>query len=190
MAAGERIQDRALSRLAPAATSQERYLAIYLNDQLALGVLWREIARRSARANHGSDAGVALEQVATQIAEDVETFEELMRRLDVPKTPAKPLLALAGERFGRLKLNGHLRGYSPLSRFEELDFLVMGIDGKVVLWENLRDHARLGTRLPDVDFDELIARARRQRALLEPFHAQAGGEALGSAVETRPGRPR
>ena len=33
------------------------------------------------------------------------------------RTPAKPLLAMAGERFGRLKLNGHLRGYSPLSRF-------------------------------------------------------------------------
>jgi hypothetical protein len=179
MATAERIQDRALSLLAPAATAQERYLAIYMNDQLALGVLWREIARRSARANHGTDAGEALARVAQAIAEDVETFEEIMRRTGIPKTPAKPVLAMAGERLGRLKLNGRLRGYSPLSRFEELDFLVMGIDGKVVLWTNLRDHADLGARLPDVDFDGLIARARQQRALLEPFHGEAGREALG-----------
>ncbi len=178
MATTERIQDRALSRLAPAATSDERYLAIYMNDQLALGVLWREIARRSARANHGTPAGEAIEDVARGISEDVETFERMMSDLGIPMTPAKPMLALAGERFGRLKLNGHLRGYSPLSRFEELDFLVMGIDGKVVLWENLRDLANLGERLPDVDFDGLIQRARAQRTALEAHHAAAGRQAF------------
>lgn len=176
------IQTRVGSLLAPAATASEPYLAIYMNDQLALGVLWREVARRSARENEGTDAGRALERVADAIAEDVETFEGLMSRLEIPTTRAKPLLAIAGERFGRLKLNGRLTGYSPLSRFEELDFLLMGIDGKVVLWTNLRDHARLGARLPDVDFDGLIDRARQQRALLEPFHAEAGSQALGAGA--------
>jgi len=57
----------------------------------------------------------------------------------------------------------------------------MGIDGKVVLWTNLRDHAGLGSRLPDVDFDGLVERARAQRRRLEPFHAQAGREAFGGA---------
>ena len=176
------IQEKVGSLLAPAATAGDRYLAIYMNDQLALGVLWREVAQRAARENEGTDAGAALERVATAIGEDVETFERIMARLEVPKTPVKPLLAIAGERFGRLKLNGRLTGYSPLSRFEELDFLLMGIDGKVVLWTNLRDHARLVARLPDVDFDELIDRARQQRSLLEPFHAEAGREALGGGT--------
>jgi hypothetical protein len=180
MASADKIQDRALSALAPAAMAEERYLAIYLNDQLALGVLWREIARRSQRANEGSELGAALDRIATEIAEDVETFEDVMRRAEIPRTPAKPLLAIIGERVGRLKFNGQLSGYSPLSRFEELDFLIMGIDGKLVLWANLRDLAGLGARLPDVDFDGLIERARRQRALLEPFHAEAGRKALGA----------
>jgi hypothetical protein len=87
--------------LAPAATADERYLAIYMNDQLALGVLWREIARRSARANRCTDTGEALRQVAEAIAEDVETFEQIMQSVGVPKTPAKPMLAMAGERLGR-----------------------------------------------------------------------------------------
>ena len=171
------IQERARKLVAP----DEPHLTIYMNDQLALGVLWREIARRSARANHGTETGAALSDVATAIAEDVQTFEELMSRVSVPRNPAKPVLAMAGERFGRLKLNGQLKGYSPLSRFEELDFLVMGIDGKVVLWQNLRDLAGLGARLPDVDFDALIERARAQRARLEPHHAQAGREAFGTS---------
>jgi hypothetical protein len=178
MATADSIQDRARKLVAPASSADETYLAIYMNDQLALGVLWREIARRSSRSNHGTETGRALADVANAIAEDVETFEQLMRRLDIPRQPAKPVLAMAGERLGRLKLNGRLRGYSPLSRFEELDLLVMGIDGKVVLWTNLRDHADLGARLPDVDFDALIERARDQRSRLEPFHARAGRAAL------------
>jgi hypothetical protein len=58
----------------------EDLLRIYMNDQLALGVGWRELARRAARENRGTQLGAALADVATQIREDVETFEELMRR--------------------------------------------------------------------------------------------------------------
>ena len=156
----------------------DRFLRIYLNDQLALGVAWRELARRSQRSNEGTEVGEALARVATAIAEDVETFEDIMRRLGVRRNPAKLAAVAAGERIGRLKLNGRLRSYSPLSRFVELDFLAMGIDGKKLLWANLRDLADLRDRLPDVDFDALIERAERQRAELEPHRGRAGAEAL------------
>jgi hypothetical protein len=152
------------------------YLRIYMNDQLALGVAWRETARRAARENRGTPAGDALAAVARQIAEDVTLFESMMRRLGLSRNPVKPALAVAAERVGRLKPNGHLRSYSPLSRFVELDFLVMGIEGKKILWQNLRDLA--GVQLADVDFDALIERADEQRRTLEPFHHQAGVDAL------------
>jgi hypothetical protein len=155
------------------------YLDIYMNDQLAAGVLWRELARRAARANAAGAAGPDVARVATEIAEDVRTFEQLMERLDLTKSRVKPALATAAERLGRLKLNGHVRTPSPLSRFVELDALVMGIDGKVTLWENLRDHAGLAARLPDIDFDALIDRARQQRDTLKPHHDAAGAAAFG-----------
>lgn len=158
-----------------------RLLGIYLNDQLAAGVAWREVARRAQRNNDGSDLGDALDRVATAIAEDVAMFEQIMQRLGLRKNPVKIALAIAGERAGRLKLNGRLRSYSPLSRFWELDILVYGFEGKKVLWQNLRDCARLGERLPDIDFDELIARAQRERDEIEPFRLAAGAEALGGA---------
>ncbi|MFI9005666.1 hypothetical protein ACIGNX_00345 [Actinosynnema sp. NPDC053489] len=150
------------------------FLGIYLRDQLAMGVAWRELARRASRNNRGTDLGEVLAGVATAIAEDVEAFRDVMRRLGVRTDPVKTGLALVGERVGRLKPNGRLLSYSPLSRFEELEFLAMGIDGKKQLWATLRDLAGLAARLPDVDFDHLIERAARQRADLEPFRARAG----------------
>jgi hypothetical protein len=156
----------------------DRFLRIYMNDQLALGIAWREVARRARGENKGTELGAALERVATGIAEDVETFEAIMRRLRIGRDPLKPVLAAVAERIGRLKLNGQLRGYSPLSRFAELEFLAMGIEGKKILWQSLRDFAGLGARLPDVDFEELIHRAERQRAELEPLRAQAARAAF------------
>jgi hypothetical protein len=123
-----------------------------MNDQLAAGVLWREVARRSQRSNSGTPAGDALQRVATAIADDVVTFEQIMDRLGLRRSRVKPALAVVAERAGRLKLNGRLTSYSPLSRFAELDFLAIGIEGKKQLWQNLRDGADLATRLPDVDF--------------------------------------
>jgi hypothetical protein len=153
----------------------------FLNDQLAAGMLWREMARRSQRSNSGTELGEALAGVSAEIAEDVETFQRIMRRLGIRLNPVKIGLAVGAERLGRLKLNGRLGTYSPLSRFVELEFLAMGIEGKKLLWKTLRDLAGLASRLPDVDFDHLIERAERQRADLEPFRVQAGTEALGSS---------
>src|SRR3954452_19400221 len=154
----------------------DRFLRIYMNDQLAAGVLWREVARRAQRNNAGTEAAEALERVARAIAEDVATFAEVMDRLGLRRSPIKPAAAIAAERVGRLKLNGRLRSYSPLSRFVELDALVMGIEGKKILWQNLRDDA--GLSLPDINFDALIERADGQRRTLEPFRAEAGREVL------------
>ena len=64
-------------------------LLIYTNDQLALGILWREVARRAARENTGSDVGDALSEVARAIAEDVRTFEDMRRRLGLRRNPVK-----------------------------------------------------------------------------------------------------
>jgi hypothetical protein len=156
----------------------DRFLRIYMNDQLALGIAWREVAKRAQGENDGTALGEALRRVATGIAEDVETFEAIMDRLGFGRDRVKTAAATVAERVGRLKLNGRLRGYSPLSRFAELDFLAIGIEGKKILWANLRDFADLPTRLPDVDFDRLIERAQAQRDEIEPFRAQAGRDAF------------
>lgn len=164
----------------------EKFLRIYLNDQLALGVLWREIARRARRENSGTELGNALAHVSEGIAEDVDTFRTMMHRLGVRANPIKTGLAISAERVGRMKPNGQMRGYTPLSRFTELEFLTMGIEGKKQLWTTLRDLAGLDRRLPDIDFDELIERAERQRGELDPFRVRAGADALAVPVGRAP----
>ncbi|HEX8159813.1 MAG TPA: hypothetical protein VF526_20730 [Solirubrobacteraceae bacterium] len=161
-----------------ATAASDRFLRIYMSDQLALGVLWRELARRAEAGSDATAVRAALHRVATAIAEDVAVFEQIMRRLGFSTRTPKVPLAVIAERLGRLKPNGRLIRRSPLSGFVELDMLIMGIDGKVVLWQNLRDGAGLRSRLPDIDFDELIDRARCQRADLEPFHLQAARDTL------------
>jgi hypothetical protein len=156
----------------------KKFLSIYLTDQLALGMVWRELARRSLGRNQGSSLGAALAEVSVAIAEDVETFKKIMHRQGIRPNPVKLGLAVAAERAGRLKLNGRLTTYSPLSRFEELEFLVMGIEGKKQLWTTLRDLAGLGSTMPDIDFDDLINRAEHQRKTLEPHRMRAGIQAL------------
>ncbi|RSN11161.1 hypothetical protein DMC63_30425 [Streptomyces sp. WAC 05977] len=156
----------------------DRFLSIYLNDQLAMGIAWRELARRSRKANQGTEAGEALTRVASGIAEDVETFRDIMRELGIRRNPVKGTLTALAERAGRLKPNGRLTSYSPLSRFEELEFLIMGVEGKKQLWDTLDRLAGLRSRLPGIDFARLIERAGEQRALLEPHRVKAGNEAL------------
>ncbi len=154
------------------------YLAVYLRDQLALGVTWRALARRARDNNKGTELGKALAEVADGIAEDVRTFKAIMRTLGVRSNPAKVVLAAAAERLGRLKRNGRWVSYSPLSRFLELEGLAMGIEGKKILWHTLGELAGLRERLPGTDFEELLARAARQRQTLEPFRREAGTQAF------------
>src|SRR3712207_4048520 len=117
------------------------YLRIYMNDQLAAGILWREFAWRAQRNNDGTDVGDALARVAEITTEDVETFGAMMSRCGFRRNRAKIGAAIVSERLSRLKLNGHVRSYSPLSRFAELDFVLIGVVGKKILWRNLGDHA-------------------------------------------------
>ncbi|MBA2239783.1 MAG: hypothetical protein H0W09_00835 [Solirubrobacterales bacterium] len=101
-----------------------------------------------------------------------------MDRLGVDRDRLKSALAWAGEKAGRLKLNGELLKYSPLSRLVEIEGLVLGVEGKLSLWRAL-DHA-IGddSRLAGFDIAALIERASSQRIRLEELRLTAASEAL------------
>jgi hypothetical protein len=154
-------------------TDQHHLLAIYLNDQLALSIGWRNLARRTLDENRSSPLGADLRRLAEGFAEDTRTLERLMARRGIRRSRVKPALAVAAERLGRLKPNGRLRTYSPLSRLAELDALMLALESKRLLWRALRD-ARIAA--PGVDYDSLIERSDRQHRFLETHR---DGEARG-----------
>jgi hypothetical protein len=157
-----------------------RLIAIYLNDHLAGSTGGLELARRARGANRGTSFEAPLERLATEIAEDRAALLDVMGRLGVARDPLKVWAGWAAEKAGRLKLNGRLTGYSPLSRVVELEGLALGIEGKRALWRALAALAAADERLAGVDFTALGRRADRQRRLVERERLRATAIAFGA----------
>ncbi len=165
-------------------SSPQGLLATYLNDHFAGSMTGVELARRSRDANDGSELGVLLGRLSAEIEEDRATLESVMDGVGAGRDRAKIAAAWVGEKAGRLKPNGQLIGYSPLSRVVELEGLSAGIEAKRLLWaalEPLED-----PRLAAFDFGQLTERAARQRTELEPFRLAAAQTAFGRDVPAAP----
>ena len=160
----------------------DRLLAIYLNDHFAGASLGLELTKRVLRSNRGTPLGVFLEGFLAEVEEDKRVLEQVMGAVGVKKSPFKRPIAIAAERLGRLKLNGQITGYSPLSRVLELEGLTMGVRGKLSLWQNLRVAADAPERAAGVDLDALIARAERQLTGLEEQRLAAARRAFRSSA--------
>jgi hypothetical protein len=147
-------------------------LPIYLNDHLAGATVGVELASRASRSNRGSaEFGEPLARICEEIEADKASLEAVMAALGVSRDRVKPLGAWVAEKLGRLKLNGRLRGYSPLSRVLELEGLYLGISGKLRLWSLLGERA--DERLEEFDLPRLAARAERQRGEVETLQSAA-----------------
>ena len=152
--------------------------ATYLNDHLAGATAGLELARRAASNNRSNEYGAALSELAQDIQEDREALEDVMSRLDVGQDQLKLLLAWGAEKARRAKPNGGFLRYSPLSRLEELELLLLGVNGKLALWRALRGTMGDDPRLSGTDFEALITRADSQRRRLEHQRLKAAHEAL------------
>jgi hypothetical protein len=133
-----------------------------------------------SRSNRGSRYGPFLGQLAAEIDEDRQTLLELMRRLGVGVDHVKVIGGWAAEKVGRLKLNGRVLGYSPLSRVVEIEALTMAVRGKLALWTAMSQLAPTEPRLTAAELNHLAERARRQQDELAKHHRDAVREALGS----------
>lgn len=155
---------------------ERRLLAIYLNDHLAGATGGVELVHRAHSSNQGTKLGEALGEVRVEIEADRATLERVMERLEVKRNRPKVAAAWAAEKLGRLKLNGRLSGYSPLSRLVELEMLQIGITGKIQLWQALEKTQ--SARLAQFDLPSLIERAESQRAKVERLRLDAAREAF------------
>jgi hypothetical protein len=148
----------------------EKFLRIYLQDHLAGSTAGLELARRTRGANEGTEYGTPLAKIADEIEADRRQLEGIIDDL-----------GFGGDRLekaGRLKLNGQLTGYSPLSRVVELEGLLSGITGKKALWVALLELAPSEPRLDAELLGRLRDRAEEQRATVEELREKAAREAF------------
>ncbi len=153
-------------------------LSIYLNDHLAGATAGVALARRTRASNAETDLGKVLERLAGEVERDRDALEATMKRLGVRRDPVKTAAALAGERLGRFKPNGSLRGYSPLSRLVELEALTLIAESRLSCWRTLRELAESDARLDASELDAAAATAERHRAELEGLRGPIAADAL------------
>jgi hypothetical protein len=161
---------------------ERKLLRIYLQDHLAGSTGGVELARRARGANEGTPYGEPLAKLADDIEADRRSLESIMDDLGFGADRAKNIAFWAAEKAGRLKLNGQLTGYSPLSRMVEIEGLITGVNGKLSLWRTLRD---IADSAPELDADRLarlLERAEQQIETLHELRSRAGREAFADSA--------
>jgi hypothetical protein len=156
-------------------------LPIYLNDHLAGATVGCELARRAAGSNKGTKLGDFLTEFAAEVEAHRAQLEDVMMRLGIRRDEFKVAAGWVGEKLGRLKLNGRLFEYSPLSRVVELESLIIASQGRESLWRALAVLAPDEPRIVDIDFVTLVADAETSIRALEEHHVTAIGEMLAAS---------
>jgi hypothetical protein len=161
----------------------QKPLSIYLQDHLAGATAGVSLVNRFVKSNAGTEAGRTLAAIAAEIEADRDTLVRLMRELGIEGSRVKNAAAWVGERLARLKPNGRLTGESAYQGLHELESLVLGITGKLALWEALRVVPEVVQR---VDLEALEERARSQRERVEAERLAFARAALaaGAPVKT------
>ncbi|MFZ0758171.1 MAG: hypothetical protein WAN00_30750 [Trebonia sp.] len=159
--------------------TEQVLLGVYLNDHLAGATAGLQLARRAAgSAEPGSESATVRKRLVSEIAQDRSALIKIMTTLGIKIRGYKMFAAWAGEKAGRLKLNGHLLTRSPLSDLEETEMLRLGVEGKAAGWRTLRAVAEHDSRLDTGQLDEFLARAARQSDELESLRVRIAAQVL------------
>jgi len=147
-------------------------LRVYVRDHHAASAGGVALVRRIASNNEGNEFEPGLLELADSIADDQRSLEDVMVWLAVAPSPAREMVARAGEFIARLKSNGRIVHYSPSSRIVELEALTAGVSAKRQLWRTLRAVAAHDSTFADpVTLSELVALEEMATAQLESIFA-------------------
>lgn len=135
----------------------------------------RDLALRMRRSGaYAPDVAAVIDDVVREFGRGCETLASFMRQGGAGRPWVRVLAGAAAERVGRLKLNGRIRGRSPLTDLEELDALVVTLRYAGAAWRALE-------RSPAIAADVVRERAEACEALIgavEPARLASAGRAL------------
>ncbi|MEQ1353806.1 MAG: hypothetical protein ABLT11_07300 [Candidatus Acidiferrum sp.] len=157
-------------------------LATYLQDHLAGAAYAIDVVEFMRDKHKDQELGQFASTLLVEIAADRDTLRQIAERAGVSGSTLKELASWIGEKVGRLKL-GHDSG-SGLATFEALEFLAMGIHGKLALWRALQAVAPSDPRLSGIDFEQLAARAQSQHDKVEQRRRETARTALQPAAKS------
>ncbi len=158
-------------------------LGIYLNDHLAASVGGLELALRTEAENRDNLLGRYLATLIPELKEEQTTLQSVMDALALKRDGVKTRAAWAAEKVSRLKLNGSLVRYSPLSRLLELEGLCAATEGRLSLWRTLARVSVKDARLARFPFEALVLRGEAQHSVLQRLRAQAADVAFADELQ-------
>ena len=160
-------------------SARKRYLGIYLNDHLAGAIGGLALARRASKNNAGTPLGAFLQGFASVLAEDERAVRQTLEATGHRPNVVKIAGGWLSEKMGRLKTNGELLQYSPLSRLIELEELLVGSMGRAQLFRSLA-HSFEGHPLASQQrFTMRAERAQQQIEQLKERRLEASERAFG-----------
>lgn len=163
---------------------KDQNLRTYLNDHRAGAAAGLQLAKDCRDHNPTGPLHDFLSTLVTEIEEDVEHLDRLHEQLHSTENPLKKTSAWLFSKASRLKLEGVILEYSDLTRLEELEALLLGVRGKLGLWNTLEAVCAPDPRFEHVDFGELQQRAQRQLEGLKKHHLEAARRAFNENVES------
>lgn len=155
-------------------------LSTYLHDHLGGATHAIDLVKHLRDQYSNDPLGQFASALLVEIEADKAVLQGLSDRIGSVSSGFKEMAGWLAEKVSRLKLNqGDRHG---LGTMEALEFLQLGIHGKLALWRALAVVSQAETRLQGVDYERLAARAAAQEAEVEERRLQLARTALGPAA--------
>jgi hypothetical protein len=138
-------------------------LAIYLHDHLAGATVATELLQVMRKRD--DPLGSFAKHLLTDVEADRETLRELADKVGSSENVIKEVAGWLSEKTTRLKF-GHSMA-DAFGTFQAIEFLSLGILGKLALWRALETLSLSDSRLTCVPFDDLVLRAKAQFSEVE-----------------------
>jgi len=140
-------------------------LVTYLGDHLGGAAHAIELLKTMHDHYESEPLGQFAGELLAEIEADRETLRNIADRLGAGSSELKELAGRVSEMISRVKMSHRIT--NGLGTFEALEFLVLGIHGKWVLWRALAVASETEPRLNGIDFEQLIGRADKQHSQVE-----------------------
>jgi hypothetical protein len=153
-------------------------LTTYIQDHLGGAEHAIALVRHLRDEHVDQPLGVFASEMLGEIEADRETLRGLCDKLGAKADSLKEMAGWLSEKLSRLKLQ--TAAGDRLGIFEALEFLELGVQGKLAMWRALSAASAGDSRLQGLDYELLMARAESQASKVEQRRLEAARLALGS----------
>jgi hypothetical protein len=140
-------------------------LGIYLHDHLAGANFAVDLLSAMKERNAEEHVQQFVTPLLTEIQEDRSTLREIAESVGSGRSTIKEVAAWLGEKASRVKLGSG--SATAFAEFEALEFLALGVLGKMSLWRTLQVLCKFDTRLRAIDLQSFVSRANAQYEKIE-----------------------